>query len=176
MINGPLKTFLDLSNAVGGDVATQAALVDAAFKAQRAFLVVASESKQPAAADLPPLLADTSKFIGEIQQFREDNRRSTQFNHLSMVSEGIPALGWVAVSPKPCPFIKDSADAATFYLNRVLKEFKDSDKQQADWAKSFGAIFTELHAYVKRVHTTGGLRWNLRHRPPSPRHAPTRVR
>lgn len=159
VLNGPLKTFMDLSNAVGGDVATQAALVEAAFKAQRAFLVVASESKQPAQADLPALLADTSKFIGEIQQFREDNRRSKQFNHLSMISEGIPALGWVAVAPKPCPFIKETADAATFYLNRVLKEFKDSDKQQADWAKSFGAIFAELHTYVKRVHTTGVV-WN----------------
>lgn len=108
-----------------------------------------------AQADLPALLADTSKYIGEIQSFRENNRRSAQFNHLSMVSEGIPALGWVAVAPKPCPFIKETADAATFYLNRVLKEYKDTDKQQADWAKSFGAIFAELHNYVKSVHTTG---------------------
>lgn len=32
-----------------------------------------------------------------VQNLREKNRGSKQFNHLSAVSESIPALGWVAM-------------------------------------------------------------------------------
>lgn len=159
IINGPLADFLTKSAAVGEDVATQAQIVERAFAAQRAFLAVAAESKKPADSALPALLADTSAAIGDIVSFRENNRRSKQFNHLSAVSEGIPALGWVTVSPKPAPFVKEMTAACQFYSNRVLKDFKDSDVAQADWAKSFVAVLDALHEYVKQVHTTG-LVWN----------------
>lgn len=43
------------------------------------------------------LLKPISEKIQEIQTFRERNRGSTMFNHLSAVSESIPALGWIAV-------------------------------------------------------------------------------
>jgi adenylyl cyclase-associated protein len=43
------------------------------------------------------LLKPQSDKISEIQSFREANRRSEYFNHLSAISESIPALGWVAV-------------------------------------------------------------------------------
>ncbi len=39
-----------------------------------------------------------SKVIQEVQAFREKNRSSPLFNHLSAVSESVPALGWVAYS------------------------------------------------------------------------------
>jgi adenylyl cyclase-associated protein len=47
--------------------------------------------------ELSDLLKPISEKIQEIQNFRECNRGSRQFNHLSAVSESIPALGWVAV-------------------------------------------------------------------------------
>jgi adenylyl cyclase-associated protein len=92
---------------------------------QRHFLIVASRSKAPAEADLVKLLAPTSQAIQEIQSFREKNRRSTMFNHLSAISESIPALGWVTVAPAPGPYIKEMNDAGQFYTNRVLKDWKD---------------------------------------------------
>ena len=159
IISGSLQQWIDLSAKVGGDVAAQANLVKAAFDAQREFVVLASKAKQPAQSDLPSLLQATSTAIGEIQSFREAQRRSKQFNHLSMVSEGIPALGWVTVAPKPCPFIKEMKDAGTFYTNRVIKEFKGNDDQQVAWARGYTQVLTDLHDYVKRVHTTG-LVWN----------------
>jgi adenylyl cyclase-associated protein len=54
--------------------------------------------------------------------FREKGRRSEFFNHLSAISESIPALGWVTMAPTPAPFIKEMNDAGQFYTNRVLKE------------------------------------------------------
>lgn len=47
--------------------------------------------------ELSDLLRPISDQIEEIQNFREKNRGSQLFNHLSAVSESIPALGWVAV-------------------------------------------------------------------------------
>jgi hypothetical protein len=46
---------------------------------------------------LPFQLKATSDQISGIQTHREAQRRSQFFNHLSAISESIPALGWVAV-------------------------------------------------------------------------------
>lgn len=50
--------------------------------------------------ELHDLLKPISDHIQEIQNFRERNRGSRLFNHLSAISESIPALGWVAVVRK----------------------------------------------------------------------------
>jgi hypothetical protein len=48
-------------------------------------------------------LKPTSDKINEIQTHREAQRRSQFFNHLSAISESIPALGWVSiVSSRQC--------------------------------------------------------------------------
>lgn len=43
------------------------------------------------------LLQPVSKVIQQVQAFREQNRTSPLFNHLSAVSESVPALGWIAM-------------------------------------------------------------------------------
>uniref|UniRef100_W5MGU4 C-CAP/cofactor C-like domain-containing protein n=1 Tax=Lepisosteus oculatus TaxID=7918 RepID=W5MGU4_LEPOC len=58
-------------------------------------------------------------------------------------------------SQKPGPYVKEMNDAAIFYTNRVLKDYKDSDKRHVDWVKSYLNIWTELQAYIKEHHTTG---------------------
>ena len=88
------------------------------------------------------------------------NRKSTLFNHLSSISEGIPALGWILVSPTPAPYIKEMSDAAQFYTNRVLKDFKEKEPIHAEWVKQWLKVLNELHAYVKQYHTTG-LTWGI---------------
>ncbi|KAH0631147.1 hypothetical protein JD844_005299 [Phrynosoma platyrhinos] len=102
---------------------------------------------------------DVQKHIQVVQNFREKNRGSKLFNHLSAVGESIPALGWVAMAPKPGPYVKEMTDAATFYTNRVLKEYKDVNKKHVDWVKAYLSIWTELQAYIKEYHTTG-LTWS----------------
>lgn len=168
ILSGPFKTFCELSQKIGGDVMTQTAMVEAAFKSQREFLVTASKSKKPADKDLQSLLLPLSNKISEIQDFREKNRRSVYFNHLSAISESIPALGWVTVSPAPAPYVKEMNDAGQFYTNRVLKDSKDSRASKdwkataqchVDWTKAWVSALVNLHAMVKQYHTTG-LVWN----------------
>lgn len=50
------------------------------------------------------------------------------------------------------------SDAAQFYANRVLKEYKEKDPTHVEWVKQWMKTLTELHAYVKQYHTTG-LNW-----------------
>ena len=97
ILAGSFANYLTLSKKIGDDVAKHSVMVEEAFKAQRAFLVVAAKSKKPDDAAMPELLKPTSDKISEVQDFREKNRRSQQFNHLSSVSESICALGWVTV-------------------------------------------------------------------------------
>ena len=97
-------------------------------------------------------------FVVIILEYTNKNRKSPLFNHLSAISEGIPAFGWILVSPTPAPHIKEMSDAAQFYANRVLKEFKEKDPTHVEWVKQWMKVLTDLHAYVKQYHTTG-LTW-----------------
>lgn len=158
LVNEHVSEFVKLSNQIGGDVKTQADMVDKAFKAQREFIVIASKHKQPAQDVLQKLLKPTSDQISAVQSFREKNRRSKEFNHLSGLSEAIPALGWVAVPKTPGPHVKDMGEAAQFYLNRVLKDHK-GDQVHTQWVKCINTLLADLQVYIKNHHTTG-VTWN----------------
>uniref|UniRef100_A0A8C9A8A9 Cyclase associated actin cytoskeleton regulatory protein 2 n=1 Tax=Prolemur simus TaxID=1328070 RepID=A0A8C9A8A9_PROSS len=99
LMNGMVAEFLKNSRILAGDVETHAEMVHSAFQAQRAFLLMASQYQQPQENEVATLLKPISEKIQEIQTFRESNRGSNMFNHLSAVSESIPALGWIAVGP-----------------------------------------------------------------------------
>ncbi|XP_075388521.1 adenylyl cyclase-associated protein 2 [Tenrec ecaudatus] len=159
LMKSVVAEFLRNSRTLAGDVEIHAEMVHSAFQAQRAFLLMASQHQQPQENDMAALLKPVSDKIQEIQMFRERNRGSSMFNHLSAVSESIPALGWIAVFPKPGPYVKEMNDAATFYTNRVLKDYKNSDLRHVDWVKSYLSIWKELQAYIKEHHTTG-LTWS----------------
>ena len=161
LIDGPLADFHRLSAAIGGLVRELGEKAFAAVQSQRQFLVVASKSKQPNQQVLVDLLKPTSDAIQNIQAFREKNRHTEWFNHLSAVSESISALGWVTVSPTPGPFVKEMKDSAQFYTNKVLVAFKGKDERHVDWSKAWLQFLSQLQAYIKQLHTTG-LSWNVR--------------
>jgi len=159
IVNGPFKTYLDLSKRIGSEVATIGEMVEAAFKAHRAYLEMATKAKKPSAGDLPILQKPMGDKINEIQTYREAGRRCQFFNHLSAISESIPALGWINMSPTPAPFVKEMNDAGMFYTNRVLKDWKDKGKSHVEWTKAWIQTLTQLQGWVKEFHTTG-LVWN----------------
>lgn len=169
ILSGPFAQYLQLSTKIGGDVAQQADFVKKAFTAQSAFIQLASTSSKPAESQLSGLLKPTSDQISAIQEFREKNRTSPFFNHLSAISESIPALGWVCVSPTPGPHVKEMNDAGQFYTNRVLKEWKEKDANgtHVNWARSWVQTLSELQQYIKQHHTTG-LVWSGKSAPSAP--------
>ncbi|SAM71154.1 probable adenylyl-cyclase-associated protein CAP [Ustilago bromivora] len=159
-----LDEYKQLSAKIGGTVQEQAAAVLKTFKAQRDLILLAAFSQKPAGGAASPVFVDLLKplqaALTEVIEMRDENRGDKQlFNHLSTVSEGIPALGWVAVEPKPAPYVGDMKDSAQFYANRVIKDFKDSDKTHVEWSRSFTKLLDALKAYVLKAHNTG-LVWN----------------
>lgn len=166
ILSGPFAQFVQLSAKIGGDVAQQAEFVQKAFNAQLAFIQLAAESSQPGQAQLAALLKPTSDQISAIQEFREKHRSSPFFNHLSAISESIPALGWVCVSPTPGPHVKEMNDAGQFYTNRVLKDWKEKDAKHVEWARAWVQTLSELQQFIKQYHTTG-LVWAGKTAPPS---------
>ncbi|XP_076176279.1 adenylyl cyclase-associated protein 1 isoform X1 [Ptiloglossa arizonensis] len=156
LLAGPVKEYLQLSEKIGSDVATHSKLVEKAFQIQLEFIRTAATRAAPVSqSEKVSLLSLTSTQIEQIQDFREKNRGSQFFNHLSAISESIPALGWVAVSPTPAPYVKEMNDAGQFYTNRVLKEWKEKDKVHAEWCKAWVQTLSDLQQYVRQHHTTG---------------------
>ncbi|XP_011873041.1 PREDICTED: adenylyl cyclase-associated protein 1 [Vollenhovia emeryi] len=153
---GPVKEYLQLSQKIGGDVAAHSQLVEKAFQIQLQFVQMAASRSAPTnQSEQVSLFAPMSMQIQQIQEFREKNRGSPFFNHLSAISESIPALGWVAVSPTPAPYVKEMNDAGQFYTNRVLKDWKEKNKIHIDWCKAWVQTLTDLQQYVRQHHTTG---------------------
>ncbi|XP_031442063.1 adenylyl cyclase-associated protein 2 isoform X2 [Clupea harengus] len=159
LLKGPVAEYMKHSRAIGDDVAQHAEMVNNALQVERAFLKMASTHQEPAQMELADLLRPVSEQIQEVQSFREKHRGSSLFNHLSAVSESIPALGWVAMGQKPGPYVKEMNDAAIFYTNRVLKDYKDSDPRHVDWVHSYLSIWTEMQLFIKQYHATG-LAWS----------------
>jgi len=161
IVNGPFKNFMDLSKKIGSEVATMGDLVEAAFKAHRGYLEIASKAKKPSDGELPMLQKPMADKMVEIETFREKGRRCDYFNHLSAISESIPALGWINMAPAPAPFVKEMCDATMFYTNRVLKDWRDKSKAHVEWTKAWIQTLTQLQGFVKQHHTTG-LVWNTK--------------
>ncbi|KAH8351994.1 hypothetical protein KR084_001044 [Drosophila pseudotakahashii] len=159
IVAGPLSQYLTLSAKIGGDVAQHAELVKSAFGFQLQYVTLATQLAQPAQPKQAELLKPTSTQISAIQDYREKHRSSALFNHLSAISESIPALGWVCVEKTPGPYVKEMNDAGQFYTNRVLKEWKEKDVTHVEWARAWVQTLTELQAYIRQYHTTG-LVWS----------------
>jgi len=113
LVQAYMLPFRAAAAKVGPDAQKQAAHVAAAFDAQRRFLVLAAACSKPSAEEMPMLLQETSKAIGETQAAVD--RRAADFNCLNAVGEGIAALGWVVVDPTPVPHIEEMKNASDFY-------------------------------------------------------------
>jgi adenylyl cyclase-associated protein len=118
-------------------------------------LNVASKCEKPDDATLAKLLEATSKQVGEVISIRDANRGNAMWNHLSALSEVVPCLGWVAVSPTPGPFANEFKGNSEFYTNKMLREYKGKDEDQVAWVTAIKEFFTALVAFIKKYHTTG---------------------
>jgi len=166
-IQAYVTPFIELSNKLGDDIAKMGNLFNAAIMAQRQFILMAAKHSKPADSDLQKCLEPQVKAITAVTEFRESSRRSKFFNHLSSVSEAIPALSWILISPTPGPHVKEMKDAAMFYTNRVLKDYKGKDEDHVQWTKLLLGALNELINFIKKNHTTG-LVWNVKGTPASP--------
>ncbi|KAF9205543.1 hypothetical protein BGZ49_003877 [Haplosporangium sp. Z 27] len=161
LLKGPVKKYANLSTAVGGLVEEQAKYVCNLFAAQREMILIASLSqKPPLTSDVfRQLLEPTQAELTKVIEIKEKNRSSPLSTHLTAVAEGIPALGWVAIEPKPAPYVGEMKDSGQFYADRVVRDWKEKDENHVLWVRSFMDMLIELQNYVRKFHVTG-LVWN----------------
>eukprot|EP00003_Mantamonas_plastica_P000169 TRINITY_DN1014_c0_g1_i4.p1 TRINITY_DN1014_c0_g1~~TRINITY_DN1014_c0_g1_i4.p1 ORF type:complete len:411 (-),score=152.30 TRINITY_DN1014_c0_g1_i4:69-1301(-) len=125
---------------------------------------VASQYKQPGNDVLASLLGPIGNTIMEIQNAKDNySRRGDNYNHATTIAEASPALGWVSVTPTPCPHIQDMFEAGQFWSNKVRMQHKNTDggKAHVAWVVAFEEMLKEMKNYVKNFHTTG-LVWNAK--------------
>ncbi|KTW31422.1 hypothetical protein T552_00066 [Pneumocystis carinii B80] len=153
-----MKEYLCFSEKLDEKVMEQAQCVMEAFEMHGEFIKKGTCMEKPdfSSTEFQTLIKPLQHKIDEVVSIRDKNRGSEMFNHLSMVSEGIAALGWIMVEPTPVLYIGDMKDSAQFYANRILKEKGTVDTK---WVYSFINLLTELQSYVKTYYNEGFL-WN----------------
>ncbi|EDQ88543.1 uncharacterized protein MONBRDRAFT_32729 [Monosiga brevicollis MX1] len=161
LLQGELKAYMDASGQIGGDVKEHSQLVSQAFVALRRLLGIVPFSQKPGPKVLPDLYEAITMTVQEVAGFADAKGGSAQKSHLKAVSEGILAMSWINVEPKPAPFVTEMRDAADFYLVRVAKECPDEGNRA--WAQSYKQLLTALAQYVKAHHATG-LSWGKKMR------------
>ncbi|KAJ1953415.1 suppressor of rasval19, partial [Dispira parvispora] len=157
-----VKQYLDASEALGGAIQEQAEVIQRLVQLQRDFILMASQVRLPPMTEsgFSDSLKPLQECISTVDEVRTRHRADKAlFEELSAVSEGVGAFGWIVIEPTPVPYIQDMKDSAQFYVNRVLKTFKDKDPKPIEWVKLFIAMLTGLAEYVKAYHRTG-LTWN----------------
>ena len=157
---GPVvRAYEDASAAIGPLVREHAELVRRAMDEVQHVIEAATMCRKPEQDALPAFFEPLQAAVKSVVDFRDAHRGDTAlFSHFSTVSEGVPALGWVAVEPTPGPYIGDMKDSAQFYANRIIKEYKGTDEAHVAWARSFIAVLDAMRTYVMAHHRTG-LAW-----------------
>ncbi|KAI5948927.1 SRV2 [Candida theae] len=157
--------FVDTSHQIDPVVGESAKLFADAFVEQTKFLEIVSESRKPDMVDplLGQVLAPLNDKISRINNLKDENRRSSYFNHLNTLSESGAVFFWIGVDT-PVSYVSDIKDSAKFWSDRVLKEYKDKDKTNVDWVNQIAQIFDALKSYVKEYHTKGAA-WNANGKP-----------
>ena len=131
----------------------KAELFEKALAETRAVIAKAAETKRP--ADIMSFVGGVAAAMNAVSEF-ESKTRKTQFpNHLKAVSNGVTALGWVAVTPAPAPAAKEQGESAFMYTDRILTAFKGKEEIHTQWAKELVEFLKELPPYIKQNHTTG---------------------
>ncbi|ORZ31027.1 adenylate cyclase associated N terminal-domain-containing protein [Catenaria anguillulae PL171] len=155
VLDDALADFLALSATLGGLVHDQAKHIATALQHTKLLIHLAASTKKP--ADWPAGTLSTQA----IAPIRDAIQAA--FTHLTAVADGVPAFGWVVVDPKPGPYVTELKDAAQFYVNRVVKEFKekpgDEGETNVKWANAWTKVLAAVLAHVKQWHTTG-LNWS----------------
>jgi len=153
-----IPKWLEVSQKLGGDTATLSAIVGEAVQALRQVLLTAASCKKPAEGDLAGVLKPLSDKMSEINAFRDKKRGTKEFDHLSTLSEGITAFGWVTVSPTPEPFAVQARGGSEFYSNKLLNLYKGKDETQMEWIRGFNGFLKGIEKFIKENHRTG-LEW-----------------
>ena len=88
-------------------------------------LTTLSKRPEPNSKAYVGIFEDLQREIGAVNEIRESHRSSPLIEHLSMVGEGVGALGWITIEPNPAEYAAEFMNGAKLYGNRILKQYRD---------------------------------------------------
>lgn len=170
LVREHISKFTAASAKLGGETAEIAPLFAGAVDALRNVLVGATAAKKPDAAGMAAFVKPLADAIQAVVEYRNAHRGSKEWDHLSTVSEGVAAFGWVCVEPTPGPFAvqvnglnkqqrcssfslsTQTRAGSEFYSNKLLRLYKDKDETQMAWISSFNGFLKGMEGYIKDYH------------------------
>ncbi|MCO5613477.1 hypothetical protein L7F22_067754 [Adiantum nelumboides] len=152
---------------IGGQILQGSQLLKDVFSIERSIVLAVSKCKQPETAELQKLLKPLGDTITKGSALT-DGKRTDAYNHLKVIGESLAALTWVAFMGKdtgmsfPAAHVEESWQAAEFYNNKVLVEYRNKDAIHVEWAKAIKELYVPgLRDYTKKFHATGPA-WNAK--------------
>ncbi|KAJ9537909.1 hypothetical protein OSB04_030642 [Centaurea solstitialis] len=146
---------------IGGQVQEVTNVLNEAFAVQKELLIKIKQTKKPDVAGLGEFLKPLNEKLMKAISMTE-GRRSDFFNHLKAVAESLTALAWIAYVGKDCGMsmpiahVEESWQAAEFYNNKVLVEYRNKDSNHVEWARALKELYIPgLRNYVKSHHPLG---------------------
>lgn len=161
-LNENVDKLLNISEKIDPLLMEAVKLLKDSFLIQLDLINLAVKAKQPdySSPEFINIIKPINENIMSITELKDKNRQSLVFSYLNSIAEGGLVLSWFAIST-PLSFISDVKDAAQFWTNKVLKEFKENDPNSVEWVNTYMNLFANLKVYVKEYQTTG-LKWNTK--------------
>ncbi|KAL8223803.1 hypothetical protein R6Q57_019278 [Mikania cordata] len=146
---------------IGGQVQDITNVLNEAFSVQKELLIKVKQTKKPDMVGLGEFLKPLNEKLMKAISMTE-GRRSDFFNHLKAVAESLTALAWIAYMGKdqgmsmPIAHVEESWQAAEFYNNKVLVEYRNKDSNHVEWARALKELYVPgLRNYVKSHYPLG---------------------
>ncbi|RYG66465.1 hypothetical protein EON64_09705, partial [archaeon] len=138
-----LQPFVAACNKLGGGAEEAGKVVQKGWEEMRTFLLIAAHCKEPAQANLPPLLAGVSAQMKAAQSLIKRNEWE---KHAKTCAEGLGCLNWLVVKPAPREIVESSVGASDYWANNIRKEFRTTNPDQVAFCDTFKALLLELMA------------------------------
>ncbi|PWA93856.1 adenylyl cyclase-associated protein 1 [Artemisia annua] len=146
---------------IGGQVKDVTDVLTEAFSVQKDLLIQIKQTKKPDMVGLGEFLKPLNEKLMKAISMTE-GRRSDFFNHIKAVAESLTALAWIAYVGKDCGMsmpiahVEESWQAAEFYNNKVLVEYRNKDANHVEWARALKELYVPgLRNFVKSHYPLG---------------------
>ncbi|KAG0472003.1 hypothetical protein HPP92_016549 [Vanilla planifolia] len=161
LVENFLKKVVIAAENIGGHVLEATKVMEHAFLVEKELLMKAKHSQRPNAETLMEFLKPLNELMVKANAMTE-GKRSGFFNHLKAIADSLSALAWIAYSGKDCGMslptahVEECWQAAEFYGNKVLVEYKSKGPDHMEWAKALKELYLPgLRDYVKNFYPLG---------------------
>ncbi|KDD73090.1 hypothetical protein H632_c2549p0, partial [Helicosporidium sp. ATCC 50920] len=145
------RSFLDVSERIGGEVLASSRVFFQAFETEAALLETFDQCKSAPSSDaLQEMVSATAEALAAVQAVADAGSRGAYADHNKTLAEASQALTWVVYTGPSCGLrpppvhVDESWSAAEFYSNKVLKAFRAKDPAHVEWVSGLKKLMQTL--------------------------------